>query len=48
LNALFGDGHVSFCTSQELFDEHLWGKDGSTNPGDDKDKFIEILRRIQP
>lgn len=48
LNGLFGDGHVSFCTSQELFDEHLWGKDGSTNPGNDKEKFIEILRRIQP
>jgi len=48
LNGLFGDGHVSFCTSQELFDEQLWGKDGSTNPGNDKEKFVEILRRIQP
>jgi hypothetical protein len=49
ISALFGDGHVSFCTGDDLFDEQVWPllPDWYNGPGDDRQAFDEILRRIE-
>ena len=49
VSALFGDGHVSFATGDDVFDETVWPRvDGWYNgPGDDRQAFDEILRRIE-
>jgi prepilin-type N-terminal cleavage/methylation domain-containing protein len=48
ISALFGDGHVSFCTGDDLFDETVWPRlPGWYNgPGDNLAAFNEILRRV--
>lgn len=52
LNALWGDTHVSFSTSQGAFDPKLWdpGDDHLTlqNPGDNTLKFRTIVSRLRP
>ncbi len=49
VSALFGDGHVNFCTGDDLFDKRVWPRlpDGYNGPGDDRQAFEEILRRIE-
>ena len=49
LSALFGDGHVNFCTGDDLFDEQVWPRqsDWYNGPGDNRQAFDEILRRIE-
>ncbi|MFC1764519.1 DUF1559 domain-containing protein [Planctomycetota bacterium] len=49
VSALFGDGHVNFCTGSDLFDNDIWPrKDGWYNgPGDNTAAFtalVEIIR----
>ena len=49
ITALFADGHVTFCTGEYIFDKDLWPlEDGVFNgPGNNRDVFLEILRRLQ-
>jgi prepilin-type N-terminal cleavage/methylation domain-containing protein/prepilin-type processing-associated H-X9-DG protein len=50
INALFADGHVSFCTGDKIFDELLWNPQGNwvweEGPGNNRPEFEEILRRL--
>lgn len=52
LNALWGDGHVSFSTTPAAFDSKLWdpGDDTATlqNPGDNPVRFRTIVGRLRP
>ncbi|MBI3414375.1 MAG: DUF1559 domain-containing protein [Verrucomicrobia bacterium] len=52
LNALWGDGHVSFSTTKAAFDPKLWdgGEDhaASQNPGDNPRKFRTIVSLLRP
>jgi len=49
VSALFGDGHISFCVGEDIFDKNLWPcQPGWYNgPGDNRPVFEEILRRIE-
>ncbi|MFC1766104.1 DUF1559 domain-containing protein [Planctomycetota bacterium] len=47
VSALFGDGHVSFCTGGDLFDEGLWARqEGVYNGPGNKPKLFEDLLTI--
>ena len=52
INALWGDGHVSFSTSKRAFDPKLWDPgdfDASLqDPGDDPRKFRTIVSLLRP
>jgi prepilin-type N-terminal cleavage/methylation domain-containing protein/prepilin-type processing-associated H-X9-DG protein len=52
INALWGDGHVSFSTSKRAFDPKLWDPgdfDASLqDPGDDPKKFRTIVSLLRP
>jgi prepilin-type N-terminal cleavage/methylation domain-containing protein/prepilin-type processing-associated H-X9-DG protein len=52
INALWGDGHVSFSTTKKAFDPALWdpGDDAATaqNPGDNPKKFRTIVALLRP
>jgi prepilin-type N-terminal cleavage/methylation domain-containing protein/prepilin-type processing-associated H-X9-DG protein len=52
INALFGDGHVSFSTTKKAFDPALWdpGDDAASaqNPGDNPKKFRTIVALLRP
>jgi prepilin-type processing-associated H-X9-DG protein len=52
INALFGDGHVSFSTTKKAFDPKLWdpGDDAASaqNPGDNPTKFRTIVGFLRP
>jgi len=53
LTALFGDGHVSFCTNEELWSDYTWNNaneaDGTyaNGPGNDIVAFERILKVLQ-
>jgi hypothetical protein len=47
-NALWGDLHVSFSTSKDLFDPTLWETASTSDPGDDSTKFRKIISLLQP
>jgi len=49
VSALFGDGHVRFCTGDDIFDEQLWPREPGwyNGPGDNRPVFDEILQRIE-
>lgn len=49
VTALFADGHVAFCSNENIFDKDLWPReDGVFNgPGNNLDVFLEVLRRLQ-
>ena len=54
INALWGDGHVSFSTTKAAFHPDLWDKGehqvNLQNPGDNPRKFrsiVSLLRRTQ-
>jgi len=52
INALFGDGHVTFTIKEDIFDYGLWN--GGPNctqfggPGHHLDLFEEIIRLLEP
>jgi prepilin-type N-terminal cleavage/methylation domain-containing protein/prepilin-type processing-associated H-X9-DG protein len=52
INALFGDGHVTFSTTKKAFDPSLWdhGEDqlAMQNPGDNPKKFRTIVSYLRP
>jgi prepilin-type N-terminal cleavage/methylation domain-containing protein/prepilin-type processing-associated H-X9-DG protein len=52
LNALWGDGHVSFSTTKRAFDPNLWDKGehhtSGQNPGDNPRKFRTIVSLLRP
>ena len=52
INALFGDGHVSFSTTRAAFAPKLWdpGDDAASqqNPGDNPAKFRTIVSLLRP
>ena len=52
INALWGDGHVSFSTTKRAFDPSLWdkGEDHTLmqNPGDNPRKFRTIVSLLRP
>ena len=49
VSALFGDGHVNFCSGSDLFENDIWPRqDGWYNgPGDNKKAFEDLLRIIR-
>ncbi|MFQ6036164.1 MAG: type II secretion system protein [Sedimentisphaerales bacterium] len=49
VSVLFGDGHVSFCVGQDIFDQDLWPRQPGwyNGPGDNREVFEEILRRLE-
>ena len=52
INALWGDGHVSFSTTKAAFEPKLWdpGDDAGSaqNPGDNPTKFRTIVSLLRP
>jgi prepilin-type processing-associated H-X9-DG protein len=52
INALWGDGHVSFSTSKEAFNPALWDQGmhdaGDQNPGNNPTKFRTIVGFLRP
>jgi prepilin-type N-terminal cleavage/methylation domain-containing protein/prepilin-type processing-associated H-X9-DG protein len=52
INALWGDGHVSFSTTKRAFDAALWDKGENhtllQNPGDNPRKFRTIVSYLRP
>jgi prepilin-type processing-associated H-X9-DG protein len=52
INALWGDGHVSFSTTKAAFDPKLWDggqhHEGKQNPGDNPTKFRNIVALLRP
>jgi len=52
INALWGDGHVSFSTTKRAFDPKLWdpwdGDRSLQDPGDDPKKFRTIVSLLRP
>ncbi len=52
INALWGDGHVSFSTTKGAFDPKLWdpGDDAASlqDPGDNTPKFRTIVSLLRP
>jgi prepilin-type N-terminal cleavage/methylation domain-containing protein/prepilin-type processing-associated H-X9-DG protein len=52
INALWGDGHVSFSTTKQAFDPSLWDKGedhtATQNPGDNPRKFRSIVSFLRP
>jgi prepilin-type N-terminal cleavage/methylation domain-containing protein/prepilin-type processing-associated H-X9-DG protein len=52
INALWGDGHVSFSATKKAFDPKLWdpGDDqlSMQNPGDNPQKFRTIVSLLRP
>ncbi len=53
LNALWGDGHVSFSTTRKAFDASLWGIDGDEItspeiPGNHQPNFRTIVSLLRP
>jgi prepilin-type N-terminal cleavage/methylation domain-containing protein len=47
-NALWGDLHVSFSTSRQLFDPKLWESWTTSDPGDDPTRFRKVVSLLQP
>ena len=53
LSALFGDGHVAFCTNENLWSDYTWNDKNSADgsygdgPGNDNVAFERILRALQ-
>lgn len=49
VTAVYPDGHVSFCSDEEIFDRQLWQPraEYDNGPGNNLEAFIEILRRLQ-
>jgi len=52
INALWGDGHVSFSTTKAAFDPALWDRGehhaAKQNPGDNPAKFRTIVALLKP
>jgi prepilin-type N-terminal cleavage/methylation domain-containing protein/prepilin-type processing-associated H-X9-DG protein len=52
VNALFGDGHVSFSNHDDLFELNLWNGGPTAGPwdgpGNSRDLFTAILTRLNP
>jgi len=52
INALWGDGHVTFSTTRAAFDPKLWGGTGpnptSETPGDIESKWRTIVSLLRP
>jgi prepilin-type N-terminal cleavage/methylation domain-containing protein/prepilin-type processing-associated H-X9-DG protein len=52
LNALWGDGHVSFSSTKQAFEPALWDKGehhtSQQNPGDNPRKFRTIVSLLRP
>ena len=52
INALWGDGHVSFSTTKAAFEAKLWGGTGSNptaeTPGDNPTKWRTIVSHLRP
>lgn len=52
INALWGDGHVSFSNTKAAFDPNLWDKGedhtSAQNPGDNPRKFRSIVSFLRP
>ncbi len=52
INALWGDGHVSFSSTKRAFDPSLWDKGedhtATQNPGDNPKKFRSIVSLLRP
>jgi prepilin-type N-terminal cleavage/methylation domain-containing protein/prepilin-type processing-associated H-X9-DG protein len=52
VNALWGDGHVTFCTTKAAFDLKLWGATGPDptpdTPGDNPTKWRTIVSLLRP
>ncbi|HMO65833.1 MAG TPA: DUF1559 domain-containing protein [Verrucomicrobiota bacterium] len=52
LNALWGDGHVSFSTTKAAFEPALWDRGehhtAKQNPGDNPTKFRHIVALLKP
>ncbi|MBM3757357.1 MAG: type II secretion system protein [Acidobacteria bacterium] len=52
LNALWGDGHVSFSATKQAFNPDLWDKGedhtAAQNPGDNPRKFRSIVSLLRP
>lgn len=52
VNALFGDGHVSFSNHDELFELELWNGGPAAGPwdgpGNSRELFTAIMRRLDP
>ena len=52
INALWGDGHVSFSTTKQAFDPKLWDPlddaGSAQNPGDNPTKFRTIVSLLRP
>ncbi|MGE3309242.1 MAG: type II secretion system protein [Limisphaerales bacterium] len=52
INALWGDGHVSFSTTKAAFDPKLWDagehQAAQQNPGDNAPKFRTIVSLLKP
>ena len=52
VNALWGDGHVTFCTTKAAFDPKLWGGTGpdptTETPGDNQTKWRTIVSLLRP
>lgn len=49
VSALFGDGHVNFCSGADLFENDIWPRqEGWYNgPGDNKKAFEDLLKIIR-
>jgi prepilin-type processing-associated H-X9-DG protein len=52
INALWGDGHVSFSSTKQAFDPSLWDRGenhtAAQNPGDNPRKFRTIVSYLRP
>jgi prepilin-type processing-associated H-X9-DG protein len=52
INALWGDGHVTFSTTKAAFDPKLWGGTGpdptAETPGDNSTKWRTIVSLLRP
>lgn len=52
INALWGDGHVTFSRTKEAFDPKLWGGTGANptpeTPGDNPTKWRTIVSHLRP
>lgn len=47
VNALFSDGSVQFCNDEDAFSPTLWNASSNGIIGNDRDKIMEVLRRLE-
>ena len=47
VNALFSDGSVCFCNDESAFEPELWNASGNGIIGNERDRFLEIIRRME-